>query len=135
MQIAKHAALPLMLLVSTPAFANPSCKTTADEVAHQDHLLNKQAKEFSDRYGEASNHAIEVSQDYVGRLDALINTLRRDIGALRWLIDHDCGPAKERPNAVKSVHGMESLLVALLVRRMDARALPEAIRKPGPPAP
>jgi hypothetical protein len=122
MEIMKHAALPLMLLVSTPAFANPSCKTMADDVAYQDQLLKKQAQEFSDRYGEANNHGVEASQDYVGRLDARINTLRRDIDGLRWLIGHHCGPAKEEPNAIKSVHDMESMLVALLVRRMDARA-------------
>jgi hypothetical protein len=94
----------------------------ADDVAHHDQLLKKQAQEFSDRYGEANNHGIEASRDYVGRLDALIDTLRRDIDGLRWLIGHHCGPAQEEPNAIKSVHDMESMLVALLVRRMDARA-------------
>ena len=122
MEIMKHTALPLLLLVSTPAFANSSCKTIADDVVHQDQLLNKQAQEFSDRYGETNNPGIEASQDYVGRLDALISTLRRDIDGLRWLISHHCGPAKEEPNAIKSVHDMKLMLVALLVRKMDARA-------------
>jgi hypothetical protein len=122
MKIVKHTALALLLLVSTPASANPNCKTIADDVAYQDQLLKKQAHEFSDRYGEANNHGIEASQDYGGRLDALINALRRDIDGLRWLISHHCGPAKEEPNAIESVHEMESTLVALLVRRMDARA-------------
>ena len=123
MAMMKHAALPLLLLASTPVSANPNCKTIADDVARQDQLLKKQAQEFSDRYGETQNPGIDASQDYVGRLDALIDTLRRDIDGLRWLIGHHCGPAKEEPNAIKSVHDMESMLVALLVRRMDARAL------------
>ena len=122
MHIMKHTALPLMLLVSTPVFAIPNCKTIADDVAYQDQLLKKQSQEFTDRYGE-TNPGIEIKQDYVGRLDALINTLHRDIDGLRWLIDHHCGPAKEEPNAIKSVHDMKLMLVALLVRRMDARAL------------
>ena len=122
MEIVKHGALPLLLLVSTPASANPNCKTMADDVAHQDQLLKNQTQGFSDRYGETNNPGIEAGQDYVGRLDALINTLRHDIDGLRWLIGHHCGPANEEPNAMKSVHDMESILVALLVRRMDARA-------------
>ena len=122
MEIMKHTALPLLLLVSTPASANSSCKTIADDVAYQDQLLKKQAQDFSDRYGETNNPGIAASQDYVGRLDALISTLRRDIDGLRWLVAHHCGPAKEEPNAIKSVHDMEAMLLALLVRRMDARA-------------
>jgi hypothetical protein len=94
----------------------------ADDVVHQDELLKKQAQEFSDRYGDTNNPGIAASQDYVGRLDALISTLRRDIDGLRWLVAHHCGPANEEPNAIKSVRDMESMLVALLVRRMDARA-------------
>jgi hypothetical protein len=122
MDIMKYTALPLMLLVSTPVFANPNCKTIADDVVYQDQLLKKQSQEFTDRYGE-TNSGIVMKQDYLARLDALINTLRRDINGLRWLIDHHCGPAKEEPNAIKSVHHMKLALVALLVRRMDARAL------------
>jgi hypothetical protein len=95
----------------------------ADDVLYQDQLLKKESQEFSDRYGDTNDPGIERSQDYLGRLDALINSLRRDIDGLRWLIGHHCGPAKEEPNAIKSVHDMEAMLVALLVRRMDARAL------------
>jgi hypothetical protein len=76
MEIMKHTALSVALLVSTPVFANPNCKTMADDVAYQDQLLKKQAQEFSDRYGEANNHGVGASQDYVSRLDALIDTLR-----------------------------------------------------------
>jgi hypothetical protein len=94
----------------------------ADDVAYQDQLLKKESQEFSDRYGETNNPGIEANQDYLKRLDALITMLRRDIDGLRWLIDHHCGPAREEPNGIKSVHDMESMLVALLVRRMDARA-------------
>ena len=111
-----------MLLVSTPVFANPNCKTVADDMVYQDQLLKKQSQEFTDRYGE-TNPGIEMKQDYLARLDALINTLRRDVNGLSWLIDHHCGPAKEEPNAIKSVHDMKLTLVALLVRRMDAHAL------------
>ena len=108
MEIMKHTALPLLLLVSTPASAQfQNCKTIADDVAYQDQLLKKQAQEFSDRYGETNNPGIAASQDYVGRLDALISTLRRDIDGLRWLVAHHCGPAKEEPNAIKSVRDME----------------------------
>jgi hypothetical protein len=123
MDILRSAALPLLLFVSTPASANSSCKTVADDVTHQDQLLKKQAQEFSDRYGETKNPGVEARQDYVARLDTLINALRRDIDGLRWLIAHHCGPANEEPNAIKSVHDMEAILVSLLVRRMDARAL------------
>jgi hypothetical protein len=122
MEIVKQTALPLLLLVATPASANPNCKTTANDVAHQDQLLKTDAQEFSDRYGETHNPSMEASQDYVRRLDALISSLRRDIDGLRWLVAHHCGPANEEPNAIKSVHDMQSMLVALLVRRMDARA-------------
>lgn len=124
MDIVKHTALPLMLLVSAPVLANPDCKTMADDVVHQDQLLKQQSLEFADRYGEVKSPRVEAKQDYLRRLDALIDTLRRDIDALRWLIDHHCGPAKEEPNAIKSLHDMKVMLVALLVRRMDARALP-----------
>jgi hypothetical protein len=123
MDMMKRTALPLMLLVSTPAFANANCKTRADEVAYQDQLLKKQSQEVADRYGETNNPGMEMRQDYLRRLDALINTLRRDINGLRWLIGHHCGPVKEEPNAIKSVRHMELMLVTLLVRRMDARAL------------
>jgi hypothetical protein len=122
MGMMKHTAAHLMLLVSTPAFANPDCKTIADDVAYQDQILKKQSQEFADRYGETSNRGIEVKQDYLARLDALIDSLRRDIDGLRWLIAHHCGPAKEEPNAINSVHDMQQMLVALLARRMDARA-------------
>jgi hypothetical protein len=121
MDIMKPTALALMLSVSAPAFANPDCKTVADGVAYQDQLLKKQSQELADRYGE-SNPGIEASQDYLDRLDALIHALHRDIDGLSWLIEHHCGPAKEEPNAIKSVHDMKLLLTALLVRRMDARA-------------
>jgi hypothetical protein len=123
MEIMKHTALPLLLLVSTPASANSNCKTIADDVVHQDQLLKKQAQEFSDRYGEANDRSLAANPDYLKRLDALIDALRRDIDGLRWLIDHHCGPTNEEPNAIKSVHDMESILVAFLVRRMDARAI------------
>ena len=123
MDIMKHTALSLMLLASTPVFANPNCRAVADDVVYRDQLLKKQSQEFTDRYGETNAPGIEVRQDDLGRLDALINTLHRDIDGLRWLIGHHCGPAKEEPNAIKSVHDMELMLVALLVRRMDARAL------------
>jgi hypothetical protein len=119
----KQTALSLVLLVSTPVLANPSCKTMADDVVYQDQLLKKESQEFSDRYGQAKNPGTEPKDDYVNRLDALINALQRDIDGLRWLIGHHCGPAKEEPNATKSVHDMASMLTALFVRRMDARAL------------
>jgi hypothetical protein len=122
MHVVKHTAVLLMLLVSTPVFANADCKTMADDVAYQDQLLKQQSQEFSDRYGETNNPGAQARQEYLARLDALIDTFRRDINGLRWLIGHHCGPAKEEPNAIKSVHDMESMLVALIVRRMDARA-------------
>jgi hypothetical protein len=123
MDIVKHAVLPLWLLVATLVFANPDCRTIADDVANQDQVLKTRSQEFTDLYGENNNPGMEVRQDYLGRLDALINALHRDIDGLRWLIDHHCGPAGEEPNAIKSVHDLESILVALLVRRMDARGL------------
>jgi hypothetical protein len=119
----KLTALPLILLATTPAFADANCKTVADGVVYRDNLLKKETKEFGDRYGKANNPGLEARRDYLGRLDALIDTLHRDIDGLRWLIARHCGPAKEEPNAIKSVHDMESMLVVLLVRRMDARAL------------
>jgi hypothetical protein len=119
----KHAVLPLLLLVSAPTFANPNCRAVGDGVASQDQILKQLSQEFTDRYGDAKTLGTDAKQDYVARLDALINTLRRDIDGLRWLISHHCGPAKEEPNAIKSVHDMESILVALLVRRMDLRTL------------
>jgi hypothetical protein len=123
MDMMKHTALPLMLLVSTPVFANADCKTIADDVTYRDQLLTKQSQEFAGRYGDTQNPGLEARQDYLERLDALIDTLHRDINGLRWLIGHHCGPAQEEPNAIKSVRDMESMLVALIVRRMDARAL------------
>jgi hypothetical protein len=123
MDIVKHAALPLLLLLSTPVLANSDCRSMADDVAKQDRILKTQSQEFADRYGETNKPGIELREDYVGRLDVLINALRRDIDGLRWLLDHHCGPAKEEPNAIKSVHDMESILLALLVRRMDVRTL------------
>jgi hypothetical protein len=117
----KHTALLLMLLVSTPAFAAPNCKTTADDVVYEDQLLKKQSQEFTDRYGD-TNRRPEMKEGYLEGLNALIHTLHRDIDGLRWLIDHHCGPAKEEPNAINSVHDMKLMLAALLVRRMDARA-------------
>ena len=122
--MAKHTALPLLLLVATPASADPSCKTMADDVAYQDRLLKKQSLEFADRYGETSHPGAGAKQEYLARLDALISALRRDIDGLRWLIGHHCGPANEEPNAIRSVHDIESILLALLARRMDARASP-----------
>jgi hypothetical protein len=123
MDVVKHAVLPLLLLVATPVFANPDCRTIADGVANQDQILKTQSQEFTDLYGENNNPGKEVRQDYLRRLDALIDALHRDIDGLRWLIAHHCGPAQEEPNAIESVHDMESILLALLVRRMDARAL------------
>jgi hypothetical protein len=119
----KYAVLLLMLLVSTPVFANNNCRTIARDVANQDQILKTQSQEFTARYGETNNPGIEVRQDYLGRLDSLIDALHRDIDGLRWLIAHHCGPAEEEPNAIKSVHDMQSILIALLARRMDARAL------------
>jgi hypothetical protein len=118
----KRLALPLMLLAATPVFAAPDCKTTAGDVAYQDQLLQKQSQEFATRYRDTNGPGAEGKQEYLERLDALIAALRRDIDGLRWLIGHHCGPAEEEPNAIKSVHDMESALIALLVRRMDARA-------------
>ena len=124
MSMMKRIALPLMLLVSTPVVADPSCKTMADDVVYRDQLLKKQSQEFADRYGDGAKPRMEAKQDYLARLDALIDTLHHDIDGLRWLIAHHCGPANEEPNAIKSVRDMPSMLVALLVRRMDARASP-----------
>ena len=123
----KHMVFPLILFISTPAFANANCKTIADDVVHQDQLLKAQAQEFTTRYDDINapnaGASMEARRDFGTRLDALINTVQRDIDGMRWLIDHHCGPAKEEPNAIKSVHDMESILVALLVRRMDLRTL------------
>ena len=52
-------------------------------MVYRDQLLKKQSQEFTDRYGETNAPGIEVKQDYLGRLDALINTLHRDIDGLR----------------------------------------------------
>ena len=122
MDMMKHTLLLLLLLVATPVFANPDCRTIANDVANQDQILKTQSQEFTDRYGENNGPDKAVRQEYLARLDALINALRSDINGLRWLIDHHCGPAREEPNALRSVHAMESILVALLVRKMDARA-------------
>jgi hypothetical protein len=120
----RHTALLLTLLVSAPAFANADCKTIADEVGRQDGLLTSEAQEFSARYGDSKTPTADAArQEYVRRLDALIDTMRRDIDGLRWLIAHHCGPANEEPSAIKSVQDMERMLTSLLVRRMDARAL------------
>jgi hypothetical protein len=122
----RRAALLLTLLVSSPAFAYVNCETIADDVVRQDRLLTAEAQEFTARYDTnmlTADAGIAARHDYLGRLDALINTMRRDIDGMRWLIAHHCGPAKEEPNAIKSVHDMELMLTSLLVRRMDARAL------------
>ena len=123
----KHSIFPLTLLISTPVFTNVNCKTIADDVVRQDQLFKTQAREFADRYDDGNppnaDASMEVRRDFGTRLDALINTVHRDIAGMRWLIDHHCGPAKEEPNAIKSVHDMQSMLIALIVRRMDARAL------------
>jgi len=120
----RHTALLLTLLVLAPAFANADCKTIADEVGRQDGLLTTETQEFSARYGDSKTPAADAArQEYVRRLDALIDTMRHDIDGLRWLIAHHCGPANEEPNAIKSVQDMERMLTSLLVRRMDARAL------------
>jgi hypothetical protein len=99
----------------------------ADSVVHNDQLIKTQVNEFTARYGDNNTPNadvnMEVKQDYLKRVDALINTLQHDIDGLRWLIDHHCGPAEEEPNAIKSVHDMKLMLTGLLVRRMDARAL------------
>jgi hypothetical protein len=87
-----------------PAFANADCKTIADEVVRQDRLLTAEAQDFTARYGDNNTPtADEARQDYLRHLDALIDTMRRDIDGLRWLIAHHCGPANEEPNAIKSV--------------------------------
>jgi hypothetical protein len=117
----KHAALALMLLASTPVLAGLRCKTVADEVMHQDQSLNAQTSAFERRYGQSRNLDPEARHDYLERLDNLINTLRRDINGMRWLIEHHCGPAEEESNAINSVHDMELMLTSLIVRRMDAR--------------
>jgi len=123
----KHTVFPLMLLISTPAFANVNCKTIADNVAYHDQLFKTQYHEFMARYNAINtpnaDASMEVRRDFGTRLDALINTVQRYINGMRWLIDHHCGPAKEEPNAIKSVHDMQLMLIALIVRRMDARAL------------
>ena len=121
--IMKKLALALMLIVVHPAFAGTVCKTVADDVVYQDQILKAQASEFSMRYDESHSLSMEASRDYIDRLDNLINTLRRDIGGMRWLIEHHCGPAKEESNAIKSVHDMELTLTTLIVRRMDARSM------------
>lgn len=122
----KHTVLLLTLLVSTPAFAN-DCKTIADDVVRQDQLLTAETHEFAARSDDIktpkADASIAIRQDFLRRLDALINTMRRDIDGMRWLIAHHCGPAEEELNAIKSVHDMELTLIGLLVRRMDARAL------------
>jgi hypothetical protein len=123
----KNVMLPLMLFVAAPAFAAVNCKKAADGVVYHDELIRTQAKEFTARYGDINtpdrDASIEVKRDFVARLDALINALKSDIDGMRWLIDHHCGPAKEEPNAIKSVYEMQSVLISLTVRRMDARAL------------
>jgi hypothetical protein len=116
-----------MLFVAMPAFANVNCKTVTDDVVRNDQLLKTQSDEFTARYDDVNppnaNAGMEIKQDYLKRLDALINTLRHDIDGMRWLIDHHCGPVKEEPNAIKSVDDMKLMLTGLIVRRMDARAL------------
>jgi hypothetical protein len=99
----------------------------ADSVVYHDHLLKTQSNEFAARYDDINppkaEASMEVKQDYVKRLDGIIDTLQHDIDELRWLIDHHCGPAKEEPNAIKSVDDMKLILTGLIVRRMDVRAL------------
>jgi hypothetical protein len=123
----KHPVLSLMLFVTTPAVADVNCKTVADGVTYHDQLIKTQVNEFATRYGDNStpkrDTSMEIKQDYLKRLDGLINTLQHDIDGMRWLIGHHCGPAQEEPNAIKSVHDMQLMLTGLIVRRMDARAL------------
>jgi hypothetical protein len=118
-------SLLLTLLVSTPALAD--CKSVADDVVRHDRRIKAEASEFETRYDDihipGADDPVAVRQDFLRRLDSLIDTMRGDIDGLKWLIAHHCGPAEEEPNAIKSVHDMQLMLVALITRRMDARAL------------
>jgi hypothetical protein len=118
-------SLLLTLLVSTPALAD--CKTVADDVVRHDQRIKAEANEFEARYGDIhvprADDPLAVRQEFLRRLDSLIDAMRGDIDGLKWLIAHHCGPAEEEPNAIKSVHDMQLMLVALITRRMDARAL------------
>lgn len=118
-------SLLLTLLVSTPALAD--CKTVADDVVRHDQRIKAEANEFETRDGDIhvprADDPLAVRQEFLRRLDSLIDAMRGDIDGLKWLIAHHCGPAEEEPNAIKSVHDMQAVLIALLVRRMDARAM------------
>jgi len=124
-QPVKRISLLLALLVSTPALAD--CKTVADDVVRHDRRLKTEANEFETRYADIhiprADAPVAVRQDFLRRLDSLIDAMQGDIDGLRWLIAHHCGPAEEEPNAIRSVHDMQLMLVALITRRMDARAL------------
>ena len=104
----KLVAFLLTLLASTSALAD--CKTVADDVVRYDQRLKAEANQFE-------------SRDFLRRLDSLIDAMRGDIDGLKWLMAHHCGAAEEEPNAMKSVHDMQLMLIALITRRMDARAL------------
>ncbi len=119
----KRISLLLSLLVSTPALAD--CKTVADDVIRHDQRIKREANEFEARYGDIRipRRDDPARQDFLRRLDSLIDAMGSDIDGLRWLIAHHCGPVEEEPNAIKSVHDMQLVLLALITRRMDARTL------------
>ena len=122
-QPVKPILLLLSLLISTPALAD--CKTVADDVVRHDQRIKAEANEFEARYGDIhipkADAPFAVRQDFLRRLDSLIDAMQGDIDGLRWLIAHHCGPAEEEPNAIESVHDMQLVLVGLITRRMDAR--------------
>jgi hypothetical protein len=118
----KYMALPLVLFVATPALADINCKTVADDVTYQDQILKAQAGYFAHGYDDSNDINIEARSDYFDHLDNLINTVRRDIDGMRWLLENHCVPAKEEPDAIKRVREMELTLTTLTVRRMGGRA-------------
>jgi hypothetical protein len=118
-------AFLLARLASTPALAD--CKTAADDVVRYDRRIKEEANEFENHYGDSHiptpDDPVAVRQHFVSRLDSLIDAMRGDIDGLKWLIAHHCGPADEEPNAIKSVRDMPLILIGLITRRMNARAL------------
>jgi hypothetical protein len=130
----KFTLLPAMLLASTPVFAGADCKTVANDVVYHDHLFKTQARYFTDRYGDINPPPPEdpaQRRDFLNRLNALINTVQGDIDGMRWLIDHHCGPAKEEPEAIASVHEMDEALkqMTLLHKKILEEDIVEEIKK------
>ena len=121
----KLVAFLLTLLASTSALAD--CKTVADDVVRYDQRLKAEANQFESRYGDIHiprvDDPVAVKHDFLRRLNSLIDAMQGDIDGLKWLMAHHCGPAEEEPNAMKSVHDMQLMLIALITTRMDARAL------------